>query len=225
MSALGPITAQGLGDRIYDAIRTAIIQNELTPGQRLSDLQLAERLKVSRTPVREALHRLQGVGLVQPGERSGYIVSPFSEQEIREVFEVRRLLEPLGIDKLEKEPDPVLLERIVTSFSAFHGRIPLEEYDEYFQTDHAFHLALVHATGNRQVLAFYKVIETQIDRGRHFLIGRKEGRLDATLHEHNAVCDALRAGDFDRARAALLHHLRTGEELMIEVLRDREERA
>ena len=107
-----PIPAVQLGDRTFEAIRAAIVSGELAPRQALVDRQLAEQLQVSRTPVREALHRLEADGFVQPRGRAGWEVADFTEQDVRELFQLRVLLEPIGLDVLAKSPDDALVERV-----------------------------------------------------------------------------------------------------------------
>jgi DNA-binding GntR family transcriptional regulator len=219
MKALLPIEPVQLADRTLDSVRAAIVSGELAPGEPLRDRQLAEMLGVSRTPVREALHRLEAVGLVVPRGRGGWVVSPFTEADVRELFQLRRILETLGLDELAHSRDVISIEELGRFFQGYSHPIPSERYPEYFSEDHAFHKRIVACSWNRRVRDIYSVLETQIDRGRHFLITSVGGRGEETLDEHLAIVGAIHDLDFDRARAELLAHLRTGEELMLEQLR------
>jgi DNA-binding GntR family transcriptional regulator len=214
-----PIPAVQLGDRTYEAIRAAIVSGELAPRQALVDRQLAEQLQVSRTPVREALHRLEADGLVQARGRAGWEVTDFTEQDVHELFQLRMLLEPAGLDALAKAPDDALVERVATFFDGYDHPVAPDRYEDYVARDRAFHELLVACSGNRRLQRFYAVLGGHIDRGRHFLTGSAEGRADDTLDEHCAVAAAVADRDFARARASLLEHLRTGEELMVRQLR------
>jgi DNA-binding GntR family transcriptional regulator len=214
-----PIPPVQLGDRTYESIRAAIVTGELVPGQSLVDRRLADELQVSRTPVREALHRLEADGLVQPRGRAGWEVTDFTEQDVHELFQLRMLLEPVGIDTLAKAPDDALVARVATFFDGYEHPIAGDRYEDYVARDRAFHELLVACSGNRRLQRFYTVIGSHIDRGRHFLTGSADGRADDTLDEHRAVAAAVSDRDFARARDALLRHLRTGEELMVRQLR------
>lgn len=214
-----PIPPVQLGDRTYESIRSAIIGGELPAGQPLVDRQLADQLQVSRTPVREALHRLEADGLVQPRGRAGWEVTPFTEQDVHELFQLRMLLEPVGIDALAKARDDALLERVAAFFDGYDHPVTAERYEDYVARDRAFHELLVACSGNRRLQRFYAVIGSHIDRGRHFLTGSADGRADDTLDEHRVVAAAVGDRDFAGAREALLRHLRTGEELMVRQLR------
>lgn len=219
MNALRPIESVALGDRTYASLREAIISGDLVPGEALRDRQLADALDVSRTPVREALHRLESAGLVVPRGRSGWEVSPFTETDVHELFQLRTLLEPVGIDRLAKEPDHPAIAEIGSFFEAYAHPIERAAYPAYFVHDHAFHKLIVSCSGNHRLQHFYSVLEGHIDRGRHFLTTAAVGRADETLDEHLAVSRAISERDFAGARAALVRHLQTGEELMIEQLR------
>jgi len=222
MSALQPIEAVQLGNRTFDSLRQAIINGELVPGEPLRDRALGAMLGVSRTPVREALHRLEHAGLVESRGRSGWVVATFTEQDVRELFELRRALEPLGLQRLEDEPDADAVAEIGTFFDAYAHPVPTDRYEEYFARDHAFHKRIVQCSRNARLQHFYAVIESHIDRGRHFLSRGAVGRVDANLDEHLAVSRAVAEGDFSRARRELLYHLDMGEQLMIDHLRKRQ---
>ncbi|MFD1717627.1 GntR family transcriptional regulator [Georgenia deserti] len=219
MTSLGRIETVPLSDRTLEAIRSAIISGELPGGASLSDRQLAESLAVSRTPVREALHRLKEAGLVEPRGRSGWAVTHFTEQDVREVFQLRKLLEPVGLDALEAAGNAEKMDYIASFFRDYTHPIPSGSYQEYFACDDAFHKSLVDCSGNSRIRHFYEIIESHINRGRYFLIGSTSGRIEETLEEHRAITQAIADRDFGRARTELVNHLSTGEKLMIRHLR------
>lgn len=219
MSSFHQIQTVPLGDRTLEMIRSAIISGELSAGEPLRDRQLADLLGVSRTPVREALHRLTEAGLVESGGRSGWVVSAFTEQDVREIFQVRMLLEPQGLVQLEKTGDAAQRAKITSFFSDYKHPVNPDCYSAYFKHDDEFHKSIVECSDNRRISHFYENIENHINRGRHFLYGSAAGRVDETLGEHLAIVEAVAEQDFDKARKALLEHLRTGEELMIKQLR------
>lgn len=212
-----------LGDRTFAALRRAIVSGELAPAAPLLDRRLAEELGVSRTPVREALHRLKEAGLVDYS-RAGWAVRAFTERDVHELFQLRLLLEPVGLEELSRRPaaDPGVEEQvgqITGAFDGFTTPIARERYEEYFAHDDAFHRAIVAGSGNERLVGFYGVLNAQINRGRYFLIGTTAGRVEQTLDEHEQIIRAVREGDFDAARDALVRHLRTGEDLMVRALR------
>lgn len=218
--ALSPIENRQLADRAHDAIQRAIVTGQLRPGEVLRDRALAERLGVSRTPVKEALVRLESSGLVVTEGRSWY-VSPFEVEDLQELSELRHLFEPVGLVRLSEDPDDATIDELATFFDGFDEPIPEARYEEYFVRDNAFHKRIVACSGNSRIEYFYGVVEQQIDRGRHFLSTGKSGRVEATLREHLAICDAIRARDFERATEALHFHLDMGQQLMSEFIQQR----
>ena len=218
LEALQPVA---LSERVYAELESSIVSCRLAPGEVLRDRQLSEILRVSRTPVREALQRLQAAGLVQPGEKGGWVVAGFRENDIRELFELRRALEPLGLEQMFKRADQNAIERLGYFFSDFAGEIPVERYPEYFERDHAFHKRIVACSSNSRLVAFYAIVEKQIHRGRHYLSTGYEGRVGANYNEHRDICRAIRMGDPEGAKEELVHHLRMGEELMIKFVKEK----
>lgn len=223
MSTFARIETTNLSDRVADALRTAIISGQLPAGAAIRDRQVAEELGVSRTPVRDALHRLQSEGLAEPKGRAGWNVSDFTEQDVHELFQLRMLLEPQGLTALERDPDPAKIAELAGFFTDFGHPIPRERHLEYFRQDDDFHLAIVRCSGNERLISYYEVLKVHINRGRFILSGSNAARMEDTLDEHRSVIDAVLAGDFARARTALVEHLRTGEELMARRLRNRTE--
>ena len=212
-----------LGSRTFESISSAIVSGELAAGETLRDRTLGELLGVSRTPVREALHRLEDAGLVESRGRAGWVVSSFTESDVHELFQLRRSLEPLGIDALQRDPDPGHIKELSGFFDPYSRPISQGRYPQYFSRDAAFHKRIIEVSGNERLVRMYGVLETHIDRGRYFLSLGSTGRVGATLDEHRAVTDAIAARDFDAARSALLHHLDMGEHLMVDWLRERDQ--
>lgn len=221
MNSLRHIESVQLGDRVYESVRLAIIRGELMPGEQLQDRKLAEQLGVSRTPARDAIHRLWSAGLVESRGRSGWAVTDFTERDIRELYELRRLLEPVGIDELVAAPDALAVAEIAGFFDRYTQPIPPDAHLEYFANDNAFHMLLVQLSDNRRLQGFYEVMESHIEHGRNFLSTRTAGRVDASHEEHLAICRAVADHDFAAATAALIRHICAGEELMLDYLRRR----
>ena len=207
-----------LSGSVRDAIEAAIVECELAPGTPLVDRQLATMLNVSRTPVRDALRQLEPLGLVRRqgrGAMAGWVVAEFRQRDVRELFELRRLFEPLGLARLRGHWDEDFARRLATYFDDFSVPLERESYEAYIKRDRAFHKKFVINSGNSRVIRFYEIMEKQMDRIRHFLATGYEGRMNQIVEEHQAVCDAIAARNADAAVTALIHHLRQGEEAMI----------
>lgn len=220
MTYLKPIQPVRISRHVYEAIETAIVHCELRPGSVLSDRHLAETLGVSRTPVRDALHQLESTGIVVSRGRSGWMVAGFEGRDVRELFEVRCVLEPLGLEHLARTWDEAVVRDLSTLFDDFPQPLPRPQYMSYLARDNQFHKRIVACSENSRVTHFYNLVEKQIDRGRHFLATGYEGRIDDVAKEHRRICAAIAARDLECATAALLDHLCTGEEKMIVFARE-----
>lgn len=214
MDGLGPIKATNISHSAYDAIEGAIVRCELAPGALLSDRQLSEALGISRTPVREALQSLESSGLVKRRGRVGWMVAEFNQRDARELFELRRLLEPSGLERLSLTWEETTTQELASFFDDFPGQLPPDLYAEYLERDHEFHKRIVEWSDNTRIVHFYSVVEKQINRIRHYLAPGYEGRMGSVLEEHRWICEAIAARDLTAASSALLHHLQEGERAM-----------
>ena len=205
-----------INQHVYEAIESAIVHGELPPNTDISDRRLADMLDVSRTPVRDALIHLEAAGLVVRKGGLRWAVADFNERDVRERFEVRRLLEPLGLERLATTWNDATVRALTTMFDDFPTTLPPEQYTEYLAIDNRFHNLIVECSGNSQVIAFYGMLEKHINRVRYFLAPHYEGRIHAVAREHQRICAALAAHDLAAARQALLDHLTQGEEKMVE---------
>lgn len=225
MNNLKPISHVDLSRSVRDAIEAAIVTCELAPGTPLIDRHLATMLKVSRTPVRDAMRQLEPVGLVRRQDRGamqGWVVAEFRESDVRELFELRRLFEPLGLRRLRSKPDDRLTERLSTYFDDFEVPLSRESYEAYIRLDKRFHKEIVANSANSRAVGFYEIMEKQMDRIRHFLAAGYEGRMDQIGEEHRALCKAIGLRDIDAAVQALIKHLHQGEEAMIVFAHERQ---
>ena len=205
-----------LTDRVYVELVNGVIAGELAPGDKLTDRRLASQLGVSRTPIREALQRLVSGGLVDPRGRAGWTVAVLSPRDIRELFELRSLLEPVGIRRIVRDKDEATAAELLAYFDRFGDVVPDSRYAEYFSADRSFHSRIVDLSQNRRLVAAYRTVELQVDLGRHRLLSQSRQRVEQTLKEHRAIAAALAAGDAEAALAALASHLTNGEAMMLE---------
>lgn len=220
LAGLGPVQqAVQLTDRVCEAVQAAIINCGLPPGKQLTDRELAEALGVSRTPAREALNRLQSTGLVETNGRRGWRVADFTEGDVQELFELRRILEPVGLDHLRENPRSELIERFGSDFEGLPDPVPPEVYDTFLRADHAFHSKIVACSNNSRLVDIYGGVENQILRGRHYLSTHYWGRGQADIRTHRRIAQAITDHDFDTARDLLIDHLHNAERVMLEFLR------
>lgn len=211
-----------MNESVYKAIESAILQGELAPNSTLNDRRLAELLGVSRTPVRDALHRLESSGLVERQTRAGWTVTGIDPEDVKEIFELRRVLEPLGLKRLSETWNPVIVRELSSFFDEFPNQLPRYLYLEYLRRDHDFHSRIVECSQNKRGIYFHGILEHQINRIRHYLSFGYEGRVDTSLAEHRQICAAIGDHDLQAATALLQEHLNTVEVLMTNFAREQQ---
>jgi DNA-binding GntR family transcriptional regulator len=215
--ALSPLVTQHVGTQAYERLKQAIVDCSLEPGAFLSDRHLAEELGVSRTPVRDALRQLESTGLVIRRGRAGWAVSGLDTRDVREVFELRRLLETAGLTKIVAW-GPNQLEQLTSMFDAYMTPMDSDSIAGYLKVDDDFHRTIVAAADNRRLTQAYDVVLLQLDRFRHFTSYRYQGRVDQSLAEHRMVCEALARRDAEAAAKALVAHISSAEAKLTEIV-------
>ena len=192
-----------VADRVYERIRGLVLSDELAPGTRLGQVELAERFGISRTPVREALRRLAGEGLVDFHSNRGFRVADLGLDAVLRRLEVRTLLEP-GIARLaaerRTEGDVRALEDCLSRQELARGGTAAHD------ATREFHVTLARATGNEELVRAFESLWL-VEVGRR-LLSRRSAVSDwqsADLQEHRAIASAVaegRAADAERLMAA-----------------------
>jgi DNA-binding GntR family transcriptional regulator len=219
MGLLEPIEAASMAERAYEALEAAIVRGELGPGMLLSDRKLSQQLGISRTPVREALQSLERAGLVSRRGRVGWMVAKFDQGDASELFELRRVLEPPGLERLAETWETATVRELSTFFDHFSEPLAPDRYEEYMARDHEFHKKIVGLTGNKRLIRFYGIVEKQIHRIRHYLAPGYKGRMEEVFVEHRRICEAIASHDLEEACRALMDHLWAGDRAMSDFLR------
>lgn len=209
-----PLTPVSAADRAYAYIKGEILARRFAPHDLLSEGQLAGAVGASRTPVREALLRLQGEGLVRLLPKRGALVLPVTVDEMADVMETRRLVETFAARKvLTNQPPAALGPVLERHLDAMRAAMKAHDVAAYVQADRDFHLAIVAATGNEIITSLYRSLrERQLRMGTVNLldgtgINVDPARMQSTLAEHERIRDALRAGRADAVVKAVGAHL------------------
>jgi len=197
---LEPSKPIGYREWAYAQLRESILNGSITPGARISEPGLAEQLGISRTPVREALQRLSQEGLVELSPNKGARVRALSLQEIREVYEVRALLEAeaarLAAQNATEKELKELDQRLKTL-----DKLPRGDYLEQMQVDFDFHTALVEASHNRMLARVYQDLRASLalvrasmqTHSQHPTTRKQHKQIMQALHKHNAEAAAKAA--------------------------------
>jgi DNA-binding GntR family transcriptional regulator len=198
-------TSGSLADQTFEAVKRMIFDFELIPGERFSESDLTTRLRVSRTPLRQALQRLAGQGLLQVYPKMGWFVAPIDFDTMDELYDLRILLETNAVGQLLDSPDLASLDALKALWlSPVEQR--LREASHVGQLDEAFHSCLVAAGGNREIARVHQEITDRIRLIRR-LDFTKTNRVEATYDEHGRILRALLARRKDEAKRLLRAHI------------------
>ncbi|MDP9901708.1 GntR family transcriptional regulator [Variovorax ginsengisoli] len=199
-----------LADAVYRELRDDIFAFRRLPGDRFAENDVAERLKVSRTPVREALMRLQSEGLVRGYFRNGWEVVPIDLSRFAALYELREMIELHAVRRLcTQRRAGTMQDAVLTALGAPWRVAPAERLTDGLAVaalDECFHLALVGAAGNPETDGVYRQVTERIRimRRLDFAYG---DCIDETYEEHGAILDAITAGDAEHAAALTARHI------------------
>lgn len=217
---LVPIKLDGykpLRDVVFETLRDAIITQVLKPGERLMEIQLADEMGVSRTPVREAIRKLELEGLVVMVPRKGAYVAGVSIKDIHEVYEVRSALEMLAVTlAAERITDEELdaLERQVLRESEEEEKGAGSQLDNIIYIDSSFHDIIYGAAHNQRLVQFVNILQEQLQRFRAASLARP-GRSKTALEEHKQIVEALAERNGELAAKLAREHIENAENAMI----------
>ncbi|KHM52295.1 MAG: GntR family transcriptional regulator [Anaerovibrio sp.] len=206
---------QPLREVVCETLRDAIRKGKLKPGERLMESQLAEDLGVSRTPVREAIRKLELEGYVIMMPRRGTYVANLSIRDVNEVFEIRTSLDSLASGLAAERITDEELERLQRLLVAIGGYIEENDMDKIVECDTEFHDLLYQASRNSRLVGIIFNLREQLTRFRSTSMAFP-GRLKATLEEHRRIVEAIAQGDVAEARAAAEYHMEKSEQTLLE---------
>ena len=153
-----------LRDVVFNTLRQAILKGELAPGERLMEIQLAERLGVSRTPIREAIRKLELEGLVLMIPRKGAEVAKISEKSLRDVLEVRRSLEELAIELACQRMTEEEVDALEQTQEEFKAAVACGDAMKIAETDETYHDVIYKGTGNDRLVQILNNLREQMYR-------------------------------------------------------------
>lgn len=201
----GRTAAKGATARVYAALREAIVQLDLKPGEHLDKLAIAARMGVSRFPVGEAMNRLAAEGLVDIIPQSGSRVALIKISDTRENMFLRRALEVETVRRLAGAASPSLIDQLGSNLRYQRAAIEAQDLKGFHGFDLAFHALLQDHLGFERVRTATETARLGLDRVRQLLNTRR--RLELTLTEHKTIVSALEAHDSEAAARAMYGHL------------------
>lgn len=207
-----------LRDVVFNTLRKAILTGELKPGERLLEIQLANQLGVSRTPIREAIRKLELEGLVIMMPRRGAEVAQITEKDLRDVLEVRRALDALcaelACDRITEEEK----QKLKAACDEFEKATNTGDATTIAAADVALHDIIVEVTGNRRLIQLINNLSEQMYRYRFEYI-KDENQHNNLVEEHRMIYESIVRGDKEGAAKAAKLHIDNQESSIIKQLR------
>lgn len=210
-----------LRDVVFNTLRQAILKGELKPGERLMEIQLAQRLGVSRTPVREAIRKLELEGLVLMIPRKGAEVAEITVKDLEDVLEVRTALEELAVRDACENITEEQLARLKKANDAFRKALEGADLIACGKADMDFHEIIYDATNNRRLMQILNNLREQMYRYRMEYLKDRE-MYPVLLAEHEAIWEALSGHDREKAGTAIRIHIENQKESIINSLKEKE---
>ncbi|MEJ8825456.1 GntR family transcriptional regulator [Variovorax humicola] len=199
-------------DEVYAQLKRDVAEFRMVPGDRFTENEVSERLGVSRTPVRQALFRLQQEGFVEVLFRSGWRVLPFDFDQFEQLYDLRMVLETTAVHRL-CETDRGINRQMLSDLANI-WLVPLSQRSsdnaQVAEWDEAFHCALVAAAGNGEMARVHRDVTDRIRIIRR-LDFTMQPRIDATYDEHAKILKAVRANRGDQAAMLLRAHIETSQ--------------
>lgn len=207
-----------LRDVVFKTLRQAILTGELKPGERLMEIHLANKLGVSRTPIREAIRQLELEGLVIMIPRKGAQVASITEKSMTDVLEVRLALEKLAVELACKRITYEQKEALKLALEAFEKAVETDNASDIAKADVDFHDVIFQATGNMRLGQMVNNLAEQMYRFRFEYIKDKGGRT-RLIEEHRRIYDAVTSGSLEAATKEISIHIKNQEDSIINLIR------
>ncbi|MCX4703617.1 GntR family transcriptional regulator [Streptomyces sp. NBC_01352] len=193
-------------EKAYAYLKDTVLTDPAMQGEFLSEQDIADRIGVSRTPIREALLLLAAEDLVELVPKRGARVAPLSGRQISELMELRGIVERYAAERVIAT-DRVPLRQLTELLDRQAGLAGPEQAKEFIAVDHLFHATLVSAVGNTLLERHYDGLRSRQVRAGVVALYNQQGRQEGVLDEHRAIVEALAAGDAAAACLAIDNHL------------------
>lgn len=204
-----------LRDVVFNTLREAILKGELEPGERLMEIALAQKLGVSRTPIREAIRKLELEGLVVMAPRKGAEVAEITLKDLRDVLEVRKNLEELAVELACKKATEADIEEMKAAHEEFIKTISQKDLTVIAEADVKFHDVIYKITGNKRLIQILNNLREQMYRYRLEYIKDEKKRMIVT-DEHLQIIEAIEDKNVDSAKNYIQVHIINQEKTIVE---------
>ncbi len=206
-----------LRDVVFNTLREAILCGKLSPGERLMEIKLAELLGVSRTPVREAIRKLELEGLVVMTPRKGAQVAKITKEDLVDVLEVRKVLESLAVELACELITSEDINNLRSNLEEFKVAIANGDLTQMAKKDESFHDIIYSITGNKRLVQILNNLREQMYRYRLEYI-KEESKRHSLITEHIEFINALERRDKLAAKNAVSTHIYNQKQTILEAI-------
>jgi len=200
-------------------LEDAILKGKIKSGTRLIERELAEKFKVSRLPIREAIRELQSAGLVKIIPRKGAVVSHVSVEEIKEIYAVKRLIESFAAGEAAKRITDEEIKELRLLIDKMSSQIKKNNSHKYTEIAEKFHYVINKASGNRKLYEIYKRLNKQVLWHKINYLS-SPGRVERSFEGHKKISEALINKDAKQAESLMKKHIRDSEKALLQRLGD-----
>lgn len=198
---------------VYNRLYNEIIKNKLTPGTILIETEIADRLGVSRTPVREALRDLELDGLVVNSSGRSSMVSDISPYDVEEIFDIRISLELLALERSINRISDTEINKLLDSFENEKFNF---DWEKNHEADKILHLLIIDKSGNKRLKKILNNLNAQIERFRR-IASKSKGRSNLSIDEHIEFLLCLKTRDLEKSKESLKNHLISVKNSVMEI--------
>lgn len=207
-------------ERAYRRLKQLILDNEIPAGSQMLELEAAARLGMSRTPVREAMVRLEQEGMVELRSRHGMRVLPISADALAEIYEILTALEGIAAEAAaRKGASSIQLAGLQLAVDEMEDALSADDLVRWSQADARFHRQLVELAGNRRLAAIVEQVSDQVHRARLTTL-RLRPKPVSSNRDHAALVKAIRDRDPRQAREIHEQHRRRAADMLVALVRD-----
>ena len=206
-----------LAEQAYLRLRKEILTCSLSPGQVVSERELACRYEISKTPIREALSQTCHDGLMQRLPGRGYMVAPITIKDIRDLFDLRLILEVAAAERAAQHPTSALITGLKEMSDVSYFIDEPESHISFLKTNREFHLAMAEAAENRRLVSVLNDLFNEMERLFHLGLRLRDSSQEM-VHEHQEVVSALENGDIEGVRKAVTEQIVASRDRILEAI-------
>lgn len=206
-----------LREKAYCEIKERILSGDLKGSTLISEYQLSDEMKISRTPIREALRDLQKAGLVEIYPQRGALVVELTEQDLNEIFSIKELIEGHCAAEITRQGKSSVFDKLQEIQVATEEALSRGDRDEAYATATKLHEIILSSARNRRLISMMELLQDQVFRINQSTL-RLPNRLEETVAEHSAIVEAVRSGKPDAARDKMVEHLRLDKAAAVSAL-------